>query len=798
MAVAVNKVAQQFLNVRAGVAIPVAMQVFKASDIRVIYGITSQIAVQNVDYTISLANDFNTFTIVPTASLIAKINALIAADPSEQNYITVRRELDLLTESTSALARYTPFTSREHDRSAMRDQQLSDRLNRSLQLGERFVTDSPLLTLAELEPNRVLIVDPTGTQLIAGPNADEIENAQAYAAAAAAAAADAEAAAAAAATSQQFTNVDELLGWGLPLTVGKYVSTQVEGYTYRVEATGSANYHVVTAFGNRLRVIPKDGVWPAGAFGAKAVAGTDQRAAIQAAMDAAGVLGGVVQLGAGVYDIGFSGVLVGGRRRGLLPVSNVTLRGVGVGHTRLRVLAGANIDLMSSNRFPSGGEVTITAFHVQDMTLDGNAANQNPAAVEGFNIRLWSFRNCGLRNVRSENPNTWGVRLEYGDGLFIHNVSADHGPQSNSDGIHLVDCDNVVGGNCDVFTRGDDGFIIEVANKTMIGGYALSGISIRTPNELQLHARGLLLMADPNVQGAGARGMRNISIQGVTVRDCSGAGVILTGGIFENISIKGVVRNCGFGLAMSPGSASFAGHIRNCSFDLDIYACRDKFNNNSGQGTGASIFCGDGNGTFTSNYIRANVFDPAPGMAAVNLKGSIWSGEIHVTYPGSTNRPTNGVVLYAGNSDLTVSSRGCACGLNLQESANNNSLRLGIIDGAGDDALKILAGAVGNTFTGGRLVGTISNAGNAKFRGVVGADNSGAVNQSTDAAGDIVVNHGLIATPVTVMTQVYGQSSIVHARIHSRTSTDFTIRCLDVAGNPVTNTGASIAWSATL
>ena len=797
MAVAVNKVAQQFLNVQAGVAIPVAMQVFEASDIRVIYGITSQIAVQNVDYTISLANDFNTFTIVPTASLIAKINALIAADPSEQNYITVRRELDLLTESTSALARYTPFTSREHDRSAMRDQQLSDRLNRSLQLGERFVTDSPLLTLAELEPNRVLIVDPTGTQIIAGPNADEIENAQAYAEDAATAAAAA-AAAAEAATSQQFTNVDELLGWGLPLTVGRYVSTQVEGYAYRVEATGSANYHVVTAFGNRLRVIPKDGVWPAGAFGAKAVAGTDQRAAIQAAMDAAGVLGGVVQLGAGVYDIGFSGVLVGGRRRGLLPVSNVTLRGVGVDHTRLRVLAGANIDLMSSNRFPPGGAVTITAFHVQDMTLDGNAANQNPAAVEGFNIRLWGFRDCGLRNVRSENPNTWGVRLEYGDGLFIHNVSANHGPQSNSDGIHLVDCDNVVGGNCDVFTQGDDGFIIEVANKTMIGGYALSGISIRTPNELQIPARGLLLMADPNVPGAGARGMRNISIQGVTVRDCSGAGVILTGAMFENISIKGVVSNCGYGLAMSPGSASFAGHIRNCSFDLDIYACRNKFNNNPGLGNGASIFCRDDNGTLSSNYIRANVYDPAPGMAAVHLKGSIWYGEIHVTYPGSTNRPTNGVVMYAVNSDLTISSRGCACGLNLQAGANNNSLRLGTIDGGGDDALKILAGATGNTFTGGRLVGTIANAGNAKFRGVGGTDNSGAVNQTTDTAGDIVVNHGLIATPNTVMTQVYGQSSIVHTRIHSRTPTGFTIRCLDVAGNPVTNTGASIAWSASL
>lgn len=277
MAVAVNKVAQQFLNVQAGVAIPVAMQVFEASDIRVIYGITSQIAVQNVDYTISQANDFNTFTIVPTASLIAKINALIIADPSEQNYITVRRELDLLTESTAALSRYTTFTSREHDRSAMRDQQLNDRLNRSLQLGERFVTDSPLLTLAELEPDRVLMVDPTGTQLVAGPNANEIENAQAYAE---------RAEAAAALVSLQFENVAALLAWNLPLVVGNYISTQAEGYTYYVEATGSTNYHVTTAFGNRLRALPRASRWEPEMFAVNGSPGvTNMTAALQLALN---------------------------------------------------------------------------------------------------------------------------------------------------------------------------------------------------------------------------------------------------------------------------------------------------------------------------------------------------------------------------------------------------------------------------------------------------------------------------------------------------------------------------------
>ena len=174
MAVAVNKVAQQFLNVQAGVAIPVAMQAFEASDIRVIYGITSQIAVQNVDYTISLANDFNTFTIVPTASLIAKINALIIADPSEQNYITVRRELDLLTESTAALSRYTPFTSREFERTALRFQQISEQLHRTVALPPNFVGDDQL-TLPTPIAGRSLIWNSEATGFENGPTSVELD-----------------------------------------------------------------------------------------------------------------------------------------------------------------------------------------------------------------------------------------------------------------------------------------------------------------------------------------------------------------------------------------------------------------------------------------------------------------------------------------------------------------------------------------------------------------------------------------------------------------------------------------------
>ena len=278
MAVAIDKVAERFLNIQAGVAIPVAMPVYEARDIRVIYGILSHDAVQNVDYTITLANDFNTFSIVPTASLIAKIDALIALDPSEVNAITVRRELELTTTSTSALARYTPFTSREHDRSAMRDQQLSERLMRAVILGDRFVGgETPPLVLAELNPNTTLIVDPTGTQIVAGPTADQIEHAQEYAE---------RAEAAASLIGFDFDNVAALLAFGLPLSPDAYVRTRAEGYVYQVMPSSSLSFHVTTVAGYKLRALAKDGRWEPDMFAVNAVPGTtNMTAAVLTAMN---------------------------------------------------------------------------------------------------------------------------------------------------------------------------------------------------------------------------------------------------------------------------------------------------------------------------------------------------------------------------------------------------------------------------------------------------------------------------------------------------------------------------------
>lgn len=146
MAVATEELAVKVLNVSAGTPIPCNFPLYDETEVYVYYGDAALLAVYNTDYTVTLdAPNFDTFIITPTASLIAKIDALIVIDPTEINFVTIRRELDLLTATTPASVRNTSFTSREFDRTAMRFQQLAERLNRSVALPPTFVGDTPLV-----------------------------------------------------------------------------------------------------------------------------------------------------------------------------------------------------------------------------------------------------------------------------------------------------------------------------------------------------------------------------------------------------------------------------------------------------------------------------------------------------------------------------------------------------------------------------------------------------------------------------------------------------------------------------
>lgn len=201
MAISTEVVARRYLDIVAGVEIAVDYPLYEDTDVFVLYGNAALVAVLNTDYTVELGLDFNTFTVTPTAALLAKINALIAGDPTEINYITVRRELNMLTESTPANVRYTPFTAREFDRTAMRFQQINERLLRSVSLPPSLIGIGGGILLPVPEPGKALIWNAAGDNLENGPDANQIEAAQGYANAAAASASDASGSANAAAGS---------------------------------------------------------------------------------------------------------------------------------------------------------------------------------------------------------------------------------------------------------------------------------------------------------------------------------------------------------------------------------------------------------------------------------------------------------------------------------------------------------------------------------------------------------------------------------------------------------------------
>lgn len=190
MALATERVARRCEDVVAGTPISVDIPAYDTADVYVYYGNSALLAVYNTDYTISLAADFSTITVTPLASLLTKINALIAADATETNFIVVRRDLEAITSATPATARNTGFLSDEFDRNAMRDAQLKDGLDRTIQRAPTAIPNGPLV-LEEPQAGRALMYNDDAQRVVAGPTADQIADAQSYAEAAAAALAEA-------------------------------------------------------------------------------------------------------------------------------------------------------------------------------------------------------------------------------------------------------------------------------------------------------------------------------------------------------------------------------------------------------------------------------------------------------------------------------------------------------------------------------------------------------------------------------------------------------------------------------
>lgn len=170
MSVLPNSVLRRYNNVAEGVPIVVNLPLFAKSEVGVFYSEAGLLATLNVDYTLDLNEvDYSNFTITPLLSLIDKINAQIAAVPTDRNTIVAIRILPYATTSTPPSARNSDFASREFDRIAMEFQQVDEGLGRTVMLSIFNEDVGYDLTLPDWVADEVLAWHPTLKKLVTLP-----------------------------------------------------------------------------------------------------------------------------------------------------------------------------------------------------------------------------------------------------------------------------------------------------------------------------------------------------------------------------------------------------------------------------------------------------------------------------------------------------------------------------------------------------------------------------------------------------------------------------------------------------
>jgi hypothetical protein len=469
-------------------------------------------------------------------------------------------------------------------------------------------------------------------------------------------------------------------------------------------------------------------------FGAVGDGVHDDRAAIQAAIDwAHSINGGVVYFPAGIYIIGASAFRIGTRKTGLIVKSFVALTSGSKDSAVLKAKDGSDIDLIVTD--PNTASQSI---EIKNLKLDGNEGNQGASPANGFNLWINNTTDLSIENVFSLNPASWGIRIEKCTRVFLNMITCLHSAESNSDGIHFVDCDDVGVSDVWISTEGDDGFIIEAAGKD-VSNYTLSNIQIKALNKLSLPSRGLLLFSDHDL-GHPLRTLSDIKIESCLVESASGHGIVLTGASFRNVTIDANIKGgCSFsGVSVFVGSSSHRNAImENCRLDVTVTDV---------QATGINVT--SDNGTYKNNVINATVVNPGDGGVGVGLAGNYWTGKILVDYdPKATKvNPNHGVVIYGEYCDLEVSCSKSDICIFLQGTAKHNSFRIGFLKDATVSAIKLAGGCTGNAFIGGIVQGNIENnhADSNRFLGMIGFIDSFVpqLTPTTAKAGDVYYDKG--------------------------------------------------------
>lgn len=376
MVVSTEVVARKYLDVVAGTPISVDIPVYEAGDVYVYFGTAANLAVQGVDYTVTLAEDFNTITVTPLQPLIDKIDAVIASDDSETNFIVVRRALDYKTDATPDGVRYTPFTSREFDRTVMRHQQLKEQVERTL----RFNEASLGVTDFTPTPNTLLGFDSNGT--LSPFNISPVFVAD---------------------TNVKYKTVGDLKA-SSEASRGVGAVWEAGYFAYEELAASATSFYIITASGVKLRPI----AYPGSTYFPEMVDGGNTTVRDMFQQMPAGSL---LQLQSKVYET----VAFAWNNNPLVPTGADTgkvIAGVSAPQrykqtgdffgARLRLADGQNADMLT---FDSGGTNTWAAGGLRNLMIEGNRANNTAGSgvrvedvkdLEFHNVYTWDFAEHGM------------------------------------------------------------------------------------------------------------------------------------------------------------------------------------------------------------------------------------------------------------------------------------------------------------------------------------------------------------------------------------------------------------------
>lgn len=183
MTVPTRKVAETFLSIIEGASIDCNWPLKDEDEVTCYYGKASLKAVKNTDYAVVLSPpNYATFSIIPLGPWIEKINALIAADPTETNYTTIRRKTDTLSSVSSSNVQDAEYLRKEIERLWLNIQELDEQISGAATLQPRYVgdVDGPI-TIDMPLPGKTVVGNESGTGYVAGPDAVDIQNAETHA-----------------------------------------------------------------------------------------------------------------------------------------------------------------------------------------------------------------------------------------------------------------------------------------------------------------------------------------------------------------------------------------------------------------------------------------------------------------------------------------------------------------------------------------------------------------------------------------------------------------------------------------